>query len=126
MTTDQVRKLVEAGNQKFSAAAGRRDYAAMAALYTEAAMVLPPEEPVVIGRKAIEDFWRAAVSSLDIVGVTLSTADLEVHGDAAFEVGEADMKTSSGLAKVKYLVVWLRGHDGQWRLHRDIWNSAQS
>jgi ketosteroid isomerase-like protein len=97
----------------------------MAALYTEEAMVLPPDGPAVIGRKAIEDFWWAAVNSLDITGVTLSTLELEVHGDAAFEVGEADLKTISGLVKVKYLVVWVKGDDEQWRLHRDIWNSAQ-
>jgi ketosteroid isomerase-like protein len=125
MATDQVRQSVQSGNQKFSAAAARRDCAAMAALYTEEAMVLPPDGPAVIGRKAIEDFWWAAVNSLDVTGITLSTLELEVHGDAAFEVGEADLKTNSGLVKVKYLVVWVKGDDEQWRLHRDIWNSAQ-
>jgi ketosteroid isomerase-like protein len=126
MTPNQVRKSIASGNREFSAAAARKDYAAIAALHTEAAMVLPPDAPVVRGRKAIEEFWRAAVSSLDLVGVTLQTLDLEFQGDAAFEVGEAELKSSSGLARVKYLVVWMRGNDGQWRLHRDIWNGAQA
>ena len=62
-------------------------------------------------------------TTLGLTGVTLKTLDLEVTGDTAYEVGEADLKLSSGQAKVKYVVVWLKGGDGQWRLHRDIWNN---
>ena len=53
----------------------------------------------------------------------MKTIDLQVAGEIAYETGEADLKLSSGQAKVKYLLVWIRGRDGQWRLHRDIWNS---
>ena len=95
----------------------------MAALYTEGAKVLPPDAPIVAGRKAIEEFWRAAATSLGLISVTLKTLDLDVSGNIACEVGEADLKLNSGQAKVKYIVVWQRGSDGQWRLHRDIWNN---
>jgi len=123
MDTDAVRKSVDEGNRKFGAAAGRKDYAGLAALYTDDAKVLPPDAPIVTGRQAIEEFWRAAATTLGLTGVTLKTLDLEVTGNTAYEVGEADLKLSSGQAKVKYVVVWLRGGDGQWRLHRDIWNN---
>jgi ketosteroid isomerase-like protein len=74
------------------------------------------------GRKAIEEFWRTAANALGLIGIELKTIDLEVTGDTAYEIGEAELKLSSGQAKAKYLVVWL-GRDGQWRLHRDIWNN---
>jgi uncharacterized protein (TIGR02246 family) len=121
--TNVVRQSVDEGNRKFVAAAARKDYAGMAALYTDNAKVLPPDAPIVTGKKAIEDFWRTAANALGLTDVTLKTVDLEVAGDTAYEVGEADLKSSSGQAKIKYLVVWLRGSDGQWRLHRDIWNN---
>ena len=123
MDNDAVRKAVEEGNRKFGAAAGRKDYAGLAALYTDNAKLLPPDAPFVSGRKAIEEFWRAAAASLGLISVALKTHDLEVSGDIACETGEADLTLISGPAKVKYLVVWRRGGDGQWRLHRDIWNA---
>lgn len=123
MDIDAVRKSVTEGNRKFGAAASRKDYAGMAALYTDEAKVLPPDAPIVTGRKAIEEFWRSAAAALGLTSVTLKTLDLEAAGDNAYEVGEADLRLSSGPAKVKYVVVWLKGDDGQWRIHRDIWNN---
>jgi uncharacterized protein (TIGR02246 family) len=123
MNSNAVRQIIEEGNRKFCAAAADKDYAGMAAFYTDDAKLLPPDAPIVSGRKAIEDFWRTAANALGLTGVMLKTIDLEVTGDMACEVGEAGLQLSSGQAKVKYVVVWLRGGDGEWRLHRDIWNS---
>lgn len=121
---DSVRAAVDEGNRKFCAAAGAKDYAAMAALYTDSAKVLPPDGPIITGKAAIEQFWRAAAAKLDLKSVVLSTVDLDVTGDTACEVGEADLTLGSGAVKVKYVVVWRKGADGAWRLHRDIWNAA--
>jgi ketosteroid isomerase-like protein len=123
MDTEAIRHAVDNGNRKLAAAAIRKDYAGMAALYTDTAKLLPPDAPIVTGKKGIEEFWRAAATALGLTDITLKTVDLEVAGDTACEVGEADLKLGSGQAKVKYLVVWFRGDDGQWRLHRDIWNN---
>jgi ketosteroid isomerase-like protein len=123
LDNNAVRKAVEEGNRKFGAAAGGKDYAGLAALYTDNAKLLPPDAPIVSGRKPIEEFWRAAAATLGLISVTLKTLDLEVSGDIACEVGEAALTLGSGPAKVKYLVIWRRGGDGQWRLHRDIWNN---
>ena len=123
MDIGEVRKAVEEGNRKFGAAVERKNYPELATLYTNDAKVLAPDAPIVTGRKAIEDFWREAAGALGLVGATLKTLDLEVAGDTAYEVGQAALKLSSGGATVKYMVVWRRGDDGAWRLHRDIWNS---
>jgi ketosteroid isomerase-like protein len=70
----------------------------MAALYTENAKVLPPDAPIVTGKKGIEEFWRAAAATLGLTDIKLKTLDLEVTGDTACEVGEADLKLGSGHA----------------------------
>ena len=123
MDIDEVRDAVEEGNRKLGAALERKNYPEVARLYTDNAKVLAPDAPIVTGRKAIEEFWREAASALGLVSATLKTLDLEVSEDTAYEVGQADLKLSSGLATLKYMVVWRRGGDGAWRLHRDIWNS---
>jgi uncharacterized protein (TIGR02246 family) len=123
MNTDEVRQVIDEANRKFGAAIASKDYAGMAAFYTEDAKVLPPDAPIVSGRKAIEEFWRTAANALGLTDATVNTLDLEIAGDTAYEIGEADLKLSSGQAKVKYLLVWLRGRDGQWYVHRDIWNN---
>jgi ketosteroid isomerase-like protein len=100
------------------------NYADMAALYTGDAKVLAPDAPIVTGKKAIESFWRGAANALGLLRAMLKTLDLEVAGDTAYEVGEAQLKLSSGqAATVKYVVVWRKGSDGVWRMHRDIWNA---
>ena len=123
MNTDEIRQVIAEGNRRFGEAAARKDYAGMAAFYTEDAKVLPPDAPIVSGRKAIEEFWRTAANALGLIDANLKTIDVEVAGETAYEIGEADLKLSSGQAKVKYLVVWTRDRDGQWRLCRDIWNN---
>jgi ketosteroid isomerase-like protein len=123
MNVQAVRESINEGNRNFGSAVARKDYAAMAALYTENAMVLPPDGAIVNGRRGIEEFWRSAANALGLTGAELRTRDLEVAGDTAYEVGEADLKVGSGQVMVKYVVVWVKGGDGNWRVHRDIWNA---
>jgi ketosteroid isomerase-like protein len=59
--------------------------------------------------------------------VRLDTVDLEIASDAASEVGEATLSFEPEPGKrqtavAKFVVVWKKV-DGQWRLHRDIWNA---
>jgi ketosteroid isomerase-like protein len=123
MNVEAVRESINEGNRKFGSAVAGKDYAAMAALYTENAMVLPPDGPIVTGKPAIEEFWRSAAQALGLIEAVLRTRDLEVAGDTACEVGEASLKLGGGQIMVKYLVVWMKGGDGKWRVHRDIWNT---
>lgn len=124
MDISSVRKSVEEANRNLGSALARKSYPDVAALYTENAKVLAPDAPIVTGRSAIEGFWREAAGASGIVGATLTTLDLEVAGDTAYEVGEAALALSSGQGpRVKYVVVWKRGDDSVWRIHRDIWNT---
>lgn len=124
MDISSVQKAVEEGNRKLGSALERKSYADVAALYTDNAKLLAPDAPIVAGRGAIETFWREATSASGIVGAMLKTLDLEVAANTAYEVGEATLTLSAGRSPtVKYLVVWKRGDDDMWRIHRDIWNA---
>lgn len=123
MNVQSVREAIDEGNRRFGSAVARKDYAGVAALYTENAMVLPPDGPIVTGKSAIEEFWRTAANAIGLTDAVLKTRDLEVAGDMACEVGEANLKLGDSQLMVKYVVVWTKGGDSHWRIHRDIWNT---
>jgi uncharacterized protein (TIGR02246 family) len=122
----RARAAIETGNARFSELYGRGDVTAIAALYTEDAIVFPPGADMAKGRQAIEEFWRATRDS-GVTSVTLTTVDVGESGDLAYEVGTALLTIQPeaqepAMASAKYVVVWKRQTDGSWQLHRDIWN----
>ena len=120
-SADDVRAAVDAGNRAFTAAFVRGDAKAVSELYTEDAQVIAPGAPVAKGRPAIAAAWQKAMES--VKDVRLETADVESAGDLAVETGTVQLTAKSGaLTNERYLVVWKRAKDGQWKLHRDIWN----
>jgi ketosteroid isomerase-like protein len=83
--------------------------------------------PVVKGRENIKHMWASTISQMGLRDMRLDSIDLEIAGDAASEVGAATLSFEAEPGKrqtavVKFVVVWKKV-DGQWRLHRDIWNA---
>lgn len=116
------RNEIAAVNRQFEEAARKGDLDRLASLYTADAMALPPDAPVARGREDIKRMWGSIAQQIGLKDVRLDTLDLEEAGDTAYEVGEATLTLSSGTAVVKFVVVWKKVN-GQWRLHRDIWNA---
>jgi len=109
---------IAAVNRQFEDAARKGDLDRLASL----AIALPPDGPVVKGREAIKQMWGAAAQQMGLKDVGLQTLDFEQAGDTGYEVGEATLAIAAGTAVVKFIVV-RKKTDGQWRLHRDIWNT---
>jgi ketosteroid isomerase-like protein len=122
---DNPRKEIEAANAEFTAAYGRGDARAVAAMYTEHGQLFPPNEKIVEGQVAIAMFWRAAMDA-GTKGVQLKTTEVEGCGEAAVEAGTYTLSGKDGgvMDRGKYLVLWKRVN-GKWRLHRDCWNSSK-
>ena len=113
---------ISAVNRQFEDAARKGDLDRLASLYTTDAIALPPDAPLVKGRDAIKQMWGTVAQQIGLKDVRLNTLDFEQAGDTGYEVGEATLTVSSGTVVVKFVVVWKKV-GGQWRLHRDIWNS---
>ena len=109
---------ISAVNRQFEDAARKGDLDRLASL----AIALPPDGPVVKGREAIKQMWGAVAQQMGLKEVRLQTLEFEQAGDTGYEVGEATLALASGTAVAKFVVVWKKV-DGQWRLHRDIWNA---
>ena len=122
--SSELRGAIAAANESFMATFKRGDAAGLAALYTENGQVLPPNSDSVTGRQAIQMFWQA-VMDMGIKEAKLEIVEVEGHGDTAIEVSIFSLMGEGGqvLDKGKYIVIW-KQEDGQWKLHRDIFNSS--
>jgi uncharacterized protein (TIGR02246 family) len=119
-----IRDAIAAANVEFVAAFGRGNAAGVAALYTEGGQLLPPNADVMTGKEAIQAFWQGAMD-MGIRSAQLEIVEVEDHGDTAIEVSRYTLCGEGGqvLDRGKYIVVWKR-EGGQWKLHRDIFNSS--
>ena len=119
----EVRAEIDAVNKQFVDGAGRGDLEAMGGVYTDDARILPPGQPMIQGRAAIQGFWGSAAEALGVTGIDLATELLETRDGTAEEIGGYTIHGADGvLDQGKYVVVWKRTDDG-WRWHWDIWNS---
>jgi ketosteroid isomerase-like protein len=125
---DAARCAVEAANSKFREAVRLGKAGDIAALYTEDASVLPPNQGIVRGRESIEAFWRAVLDT-GVKDAVLTTAEVGVSGRWIREIGTFTIKIwPEGKAawedKGKYLVIWKKEDDGSVKVESDIWNSS--
>ena len=124
LAQSDARRSIESVGQKFSAAFQSGDVATVASFYTEDGETYPPNGDVVHGRDAIQKMWQSVLST-GTASMKLATREVESSGDLAWESGTYELfaKDGASLDRGKYIVVWKRAQ-GQWRLHRDIWNSS--
>jgi len=128
MVEEQVRRTVEDTNRIFGDSVRRGDAAAVSALYTEDAILLPPNSDMIKGRSSTHGFWNGAIN-MGVKDAVLTTVELIDLGDMVHEVGNYALKIQpEGQAasedKGKYVVLWKKMPDGSFKLHRDIWNSS--
>ena len=119
----QSKAAIQSLEDQWAAAFNKGDSAAVAALYTQDAYVLPAGGAMVKGRAAIEALWKKDMGTIGDVKCT--TLDVKPLGPgAAREIGTCTFKTKSQPQEgaLKYAVVWQK-EGGQWKLSSDIWNT---
>ena len=121
----QDARTIQRMNDKFSQAVAKGDFAAVANLYAEDAVLLPPGADIVdAGRTGIESFWAGAV--MQVSELKLATQNVKALGsDAVEEVGTFTLKPKGQQPQEvagKYVVIW-RNVGGEWKIATDIWNT---
>jgi uncharacterized protein (TIGR02246 family) len=126
LSAADLKAQIDANNAAWSAAANRGDAAAVAAMYTENATMLPPGMDIQRGRAAIQQtvigLGKSGVRNFALTAVDVS----QVSPDTTREIGRFNAevpgpKTRWVRIDGKYVVIWkLVG--GKWMLDVDIWN----
>lgn len=118
---------IEAANRDLAERFNAGDYAAVAATYTDEAVILGPNNYSARGREAIDDYWirpwsnaRWSLSVLEIDG----TAEMPVQTGRS--ILEYDTDAGRRVSDVQYMVVWTRVPDGTYRIVVDTyWRKPQ-
>jgi uncharacterized protein (TIGR02246 family) len=110
----------------FAASAHAGNAVAIAAVYADDAIFMPPNLPAFRGPDAIRQFWTGFLGAGQI-DVVLTPDRITQSGDLAAEIGHYDLTiTPKGAAPIhdkgKYLVTWKRTA-GTWKIAGDIFNS---
>jgi ketosteroid isomerase-like protein len=117
-----AKSSVEASNVKFVEAFKKGDSAGVAALYTNDAMIMPPNMATVKGN-SIPGFWGGFMR-MGVKDVKLVTDDVEGNAEQLVETGRYEIfgDGNKQLDNGKYIVAW-KSVNGEWKMHRDIFNS---
>lgn len=120
---------LRAADSALQAAVAAKDAARTAALYAMDAVLLPVAEPVVTGRPAIQAEWTKVfgIPGFDN-SARLTKVEVAASGDLGYTRGTyaTTMAGTDGRSTTevgKWVSVWRREADGQWRVVADIFNT---
>ncbi len=116
------REAIESAVRRYVAASNQGDVKALAALYADDAMLLPPDREPIQGREAIGTFWSQGTDQ----GLEVTTLAIEVDGDLGYLVGRYNLPATDEepADSGKYVMCLKRQRDGSWKLTADIWNRS--
>ena len=136
-STDQMD--AEALVQRYLSTYNAEDPVALAGLYTEDGLVLPPEGGPIRGRNAIQSYWTKSGRR----GLAFDILRKDVCGEAGFFVGRYTARESSRgeyqranepftlLSTARrqpehgnFVLCLKRGENGNWRIATDLWNAT--
>ncbi len=121
------KKAVEGAEARWVQAFNRADVETLVSLYTSDVVVMPPGEPELRGRQAVED-WIRRFFERHQAKQTVRNDEVTVSGDLAYLRGrfEVELVQRKGgpfeTIRGRHLVIWRKGEEGAWRASRDIWN----
>ncbi|HEY6153585.1 MAG TPA: DUF4440 domain-containing protein [Candidatus Udaeobacter sp.] len=127
--TQQVEQLLRDLDSKWSKAAANKDLEQTIAFYSDDAIMFPPNETSAATKEAIRNGWKAMLGSPGLV-ISWQPTKVQVGkgGEMAWVSGRYELTMNDANGKPinnrgKYLEVWQKQTDGNWKCAADMWNS---
>jgi uncharacterized protein (TIGR02246 family) len=103
------------------------DAKALAALFAEDAVLMPPDSDRLVGREAAEAHYTEFFGAAKPSGLAIEPQGTERLGDVLVDEGQYSLSaTGPGgqtlAIKGDYLAIMRQGEDGKWLISRHIWN----
>lgn len=120
----QVERIAAAA-RAFSTAYMDENTEAMMHYYTKDAAIFPTRGDILDTPEAIAKYWTVP-EGVDILHHKSTSEEIKIAGDTAYDYGYYEGRIERNGEKSefegKYVIVWEKGADGQWRMKLDIWN----
>lgn len=115
------RAAIEQFVQAWQDAFDRGEYEAMAAAYSDDAVLSGTGVPTVRGRAAIRQFWRIACEGARRAGIrrTVHTDQFDSCGDLGYLQGTVALRVRDGSIVAWYVTVWKRFGEREWKIIAD-------
>ena len=127
--TQPLEQLLRDLDAKWAKAAATRDVDQTVAFYSDDAIVFPPNATSAATKEAIRNGWKEMLTSPGFV-ITWQPTKVQVgkSGEMAWVSGSYELTTNDANGKPindrgKYLEVWEKQTDGNWKCAADMWNS---
>ena len=127
--TQPVEQLLRDLDARWAKAAATKDVEQTIAFYSDDAIVLPPNAASAVTKDAIRNGWKEMFASPGfVISWQPTRVDVVKSGQMAWVSGTyaSTMNDASGKSvndRGKYLEVWEKQSDGNWKCAADMWNS---
>ena len=127
--TQPMERVLRDLDGQWSKAAAAKDLEQTVAYYSDDAVVLPPNAASAMTKEAIRNTWKDLLASPGLVITRKPTrVELAKSGDMAWLSGTYELTMNDAAGSPindhgKYLEVWEKQPDGNWKCRADMWNS---
>jgi ketosteroid isomerase-like protein len=113
---------------KWAKAASAKDLESTVSYYSDDASLLPPNTTIQMGKPAIHAAWAALLGSVDSIDWQPNKIEVSKSGDMAYLIGVYQMASKNARGRTvldhgKYVEVWKKQGDGNWKTVADIFNT---
>jgi ketosteroid isomerase-like protein len=128
-SVEKAKADIHAGYEHWRDVVDKQNADAAAALYTNEAVVMPPDKSPVIGKAAIRDFYVGYVKGPKILSIIFAPQSVAVCGDHIIDAstanGEAEVNGKTVPFHSKNIIVWMRQKDGSLLISHDMWSAVK-
>ncbi|HEY8131700.1 MAG TPA: SgcJ/EcaC family oxidoreductase [Thermoanaerobaculia bacterium] len=128
--TQQTELEVQQASDQFSATRERGDASSFAARFTEDGIFMVPGLSDAAGRSAVRELAQRRFTSGRINDLKIHRREIQVIGDSAYELAwysETDRRQEQSFRlQGRHFILWKRGSDKVWRVHRYLYNFSDA
>ena len=97
--------------------------------YTDDAVIIPGNRPMIEGIEKVTRYWNLP-AGIKVLSHKTTSTKLEIDGNLASDFGIYEgvsvNNNDTTAFRGQYVITWRKGQDGQWRMAVDMWSALRN